>query len=287
MVKLKLKMFFREVCAFLNTDGGIILIGAPREQKKEINKKNFKRVCIGELTPSKFQNKAWIIQKISANISPLPTNIEIQEIASHRGNFFIIEIPQSSNPPHQCTNEGKYYIRLDEQAKPAPHGIVQALFFNRQKPIITAKIELTKLIERPENEIEIDIIISNESEFPTNNISYLVDIQNIKDVISEDYQDNSKNFKKGKKWNFTLQGMINQVLVKKIIFPIEFFVVHLNQPFLVSILIWGKEFSLYENAFIWDPISFKRILSYKTGDKEILGIKTLLDKFEEIKNNAL
>jgi len=280
--EVEIEDVFREVCAFLNTDGGIIIIGAPRERKIEINKKNYKRVCVGELTTSNFRNKGWIIQKIAANISPYPSEIEIHEILTPEGNYFILDVPQSMTPPHQCLNEGKYYIRLDEEAKPAPHGIVQSLFFLRQKPKISTKTELTKLNDRPLDEHEIKINISNDSEIPTDNISYIVNIRNVKKIISEDYHENSHNFKKKPNGDFIIQGTINQVLIKRLLLPIEFFVVHKNEPFIISILVWGKDFGLHEDSFLWNPVEFKLIEGFKTGEGKEIEFNDLVDMLDEI-----
>jgi len=216
-----LEDIYREICAFLNTEGGLLIIGAPIEEKVKVNSKSTKRVCIGELTPSNIRNKGWLIQKISSNISPFPSTLDIQEILTENGNFYIIDVPQSQTPPHQCLNEGKYYIRLEEEARPAPHGIVQALFFQRQKPLIKTKLELYTLKNKPKNEIEIRIKILNESDFPTENISFIIDLINIENVQSDDYHENSHGFKQ-KNDIFTLRGVNNQVLVRELSLPIEF-----------------------------------------------------------------
>ena len=118
---------FKEVAAFLNTEGGLLIIGSPRETRETIGKRviNF---CQGEVTYSKFVSKDWLHQKLFSNITPSPTEIYIKEIVTEKGNIFILDIPQSTNPPHQSTADGRYYIRLENESKPAPHGLIQALF---------------------------------------------------------------------------------------------------------------------------------------------------------------
>ena len=284
--EVEIEDIYREVCAFLNSEGGILLIGTPREKKVVITKKNFKRVCVGELVPSMYRNKGWIIQKIAANISPYPSNIEIHEILTPTGNYFILDIPQSTTPPHQCLNEGKYYIRLEEEAKPASHGIVQSLFFTRQKPKINVKIKIGSDKDRPKNENEILISVVNESEIPTDNFSFLVNIINVEDIISGEYHENSGGFRKKEDGGFIMQGNTNQVLINKLVLPIRFYVVHKIQPFLVSVMVWGKDFGLYEKSIIWDPVKFDFIDGYETGDESHDDSSFLFDKLDELIEKA-
>jgi len=280
--EVEIEDIYREVSAFLNSEGGILLIGTPREQKIEINKKNFKRVCKGELIPSKFRNKGWITQKMAVNISPYPSNIEIQEILTDDGNYFILDIPQSTIPPHQCLNEGKYYIRLEEEAKPASHGIVQSLFFTRQKPKINTTTNISRNKDESENRNEILINLFNETEIPTDNISYIITVMNVESIISERHHQNSYGFRKDKNDNFIIQNNIKEVLIKGVSVPIEFLIEHKNQPFLIRIIVWAKDFGMYEDSYIWDPVKFEFIDGYKTGDGKNYDSYILGAKLEEI-----
>lgn len=287
--EVEINDIYREVCAFLNTDGGIIFIGTPREKKIIINKKCSKRICQGEPVPSKFRNKGWIIQKLASNISPVPLNVRIKEILTKSGNYFIIEVPQSETPPHQCSSEGKYYIRLDESARPAPHGIVQALFFKRQRPKIDVPVDIFSLKNKPDNELEIKFYISNESNYPLDTLSYIIRIVNIEELISEEDEEheNSGNYKEKSKNIFELQNKVDIVLIKRINMPISFRIVHFFEPFILSIMVWGKDFELYEKHFLWDPINSVDLGKYSTGDNIELTYEALFNKLKEIKKNAL
>ncbi len=283
--EIKIEDIYREVCAFLNTDGGILVIGTPREQKITINKNTTKKFCVGDLIPSPFKGKGWLTQKISANISPFPIDLDIHEILTESGNYFIIEVPQSLNPPHQCSTEGKYYIRLEDEAKPAPHGIVQSLFFKRQQPNIIANVDLFQLKDKPIDEIEVEIEIKNDSNVPTDNISFIIEIKNVYDCKSEEHHENSHGFRKKGDNNFSLQNNFKQVLINKILLPIKFSMIHKYQPILIAILVWGKDFGIYENYILWDPVKFETIASYKTGGNNNITLEELMDKqFELIKN---
>lgn len=283
--EIKIEDIYREICAFLNTDGGILIIGTPREKKVTINKNTFKRICVGDLIPSPFKGKGWLTQKISANISPFPIDLDIHEILTENGNYFIIEVPQSLNPPHQCSSEGKYYIRLEDEAKPAPHGIVQSLFFKRQQPNIKANVDLFQLNDKPTDEIEIEIEIKNDSKVPTDKVSFIVEILNISELKSEEHHENSSRFRKKGKSNFSLNNTFKDVLIDKILLPIKFSIIHKSQPFMIAILVWGKDFGIYENHILWDPIKFEKIAGFKTGENNNITLEELMDKHIELIKN--
>lgn len=272
---------YKEICAFLNTDGGVIFIGSPRETKKDIGKKRQKRVCIGSITPSSFRGKGWIMEKIASNISPFPNGIDIKEFNDENGSFFLIEVPQSQAPPHQCVSEGKYYIRIDESAKPAPHGIVESLFQKRKRPLIKIEIDINAYQDKPFNELELSFKIINESENPTENLSYSINLINIKSVYSSKYQQNAENpIEKGKN-HYDIQGNSKRVLLKGLVLPISFNVIHLSEPFLVLTNVWGKDFGMVEKHFIWDQKNGSVLDESRNKDgteKEIVDLKKILDK---------
>ncbi len=73
--EVSLEKIYAEITAFLNTEGGLLIIGAPREKEVKTTKGS-KKVCQGDLTFSAFKNKDWLIQKIAQNITPPPHKIK-------------------------------------------------------------------------------------------------------------------------------------------------------------------------------------------------------------------
>lgn len=238
---------FKEITAFLNTEGGLLIIGSPIESKEQRGKKTI-RYCIGEVTYSKFQSKDWLYQKIFSNITPSPTNIYIKEISHVNGNIFLIEIPQSLAPPHQSNSDGRYYIRIDNEAKPAPHGLVQALFEKRMKPMLSAVL-VRNLINIGIDHLEIRI--QNKSKTPADKVSFIVDIYNIVKPV-----DNSKFILStendfGEKYSASVNS--NQVLVRVISIGFDFRLHHRNQKYLVTVSYWSKEVDFDSTYFIINP----------------------------------
>ena len=160
----------RGICAFLNSDGGILVWGSPEGQKIEGRNE---KVFIGNLSPiPELKEKDWLINKISDSITPLPVSIGVQ-IIEHNGKYvYIFEVQKSSYSPHQYKNT--YFARLDGQTKPAPHYLIDALFKKISFPKIEGFIKLNRISHDGHNYLlDITIFIFNFSEFQNEeDISY-------------------------------------------------------------------------------------------------------------------
>lgn len=161
----------RAACAFLNSNGGILIWGAPLGVKVE-EKVIFK----GELAlVNKLIEKDSIISKISDSITPLPVNINVQIIEQDSSYLYIFEIQISSYSPHQFKNT--YWARLDGQTKPAPHYLIDALFKKVTYPNIEGYINLDKYGNYGDDKVYLDISIFmiNFSELQNEyNITYTI-----------------------------------------------------------------------------------------------------------------
>ncbi|WP_300667105.1 ATP-binding protein [Fluviicola sp.] len=262
---------YKEVCAFLNTEGGILIIGTPREAKKKPTSKTEVTICQGELTPSNFRGKDWLMTKIVSNISPSPTNIKIQEFHSKEGSYFIVEVPQSFTPPHQSNEDGRYYIRLEREAKPAPHGVVEALFFRRQKP----KLNLTFNFEIINDEkINCKMSISNISPYPTEKVSYTVQIIGIAAVHPVYEVDTSHTHGN----MYSLGYTSNQVLWKGLFINPKFYITHNRKPFYITIMAWSRNAELITMVGIFDPIKMQFVEQENDASEVKKGDKYYRDK---------
>ncbi|QWX84860.1 ATP-binding protein [Cellulophaga sp. HaHaR_3_176] len=161
----------RGICGFLNSNGGILIWGAPLGKKED-----GKIVFVGDLAPVKeFKEKDTLISKISDSITPLPVNINVQIIENDGSYLYIFEIQQSNYSPHQFKNT--YYARLDGQTKPAPHYLIDALFKKVNYPNIEGFINLDRYGNAGNGNmfLDISILIINFSELQNEqDISYRV-----------------------------------------------------------------------------------------------------------------
>ncbi|MFP4605809.1 MAG: helix-turn-helix domain-containing protein [Bacteroidales bacterium] len=279
--EVKVNSVFKEICAFLNTEGGLVIVGSPKERKIQKPGTRMKRVCHGELVPSRFRDKKWLLGLITANIVPPPKGIRIQEILTEQGNHFIIEVPQSKNPPHQFLTDGRYYIRVEQEARPAPHGIVEALFYKRQKAQLQVNVQINETEDKVETMNNVDIQISNVSQFPTDSVSYLIQLFNIEEV-HKDGNLQQANLTETEEW-IELKGRSEQVVVDDRILPLRLKVINKLQPFVISVLTWNKEAGMFKHYGIFDPVNFCYIDSYKTGDQEERTISDFVEMLDDYK----
>lgn len=138
----------RAICALLNSEGGLVIWGAPIGQtvggKKE-------KIFKGELSPvEKLIEKDSFINRVTDLITPSPNGITFKQLEKTGKYLYVIEAQESSYSPHQFRNV--YYMRIDGQTKPAPHHYIEALF---------RKVTFPKL----EGYIRIDDIRINGSQF--------------------------------------------------------------------------------------------------------------------------
>lgn len=265
-----LEKIYKEVCAFLNTEGGVIIIGTPRELEDSFGRK----YCSGNLTPSKFRSGDWLIQKLSGNISPPPTGLKIRDFITESGNYFILEIPQSVTPPHQ-RGDGTYYIRLDKEAKGAPHGLVEALFFKRQK----AKLKASATIKPHKEDFSlhtVTVTIRNESNFPAEKVSFSVTLKNIKSVIQSGFSTSSDED------NTHIHSQtLPEILWKEMNAKFSFDFEPYDQPLLVVINVWGRDSGVDKIFGIYDPLT-KTMLHKTTDFENDGGLPRALELFDEL-----
>lgn len=265
---------YKEITAFLNTEGGLLIIGAPKE-KKEKTGKNEKVICEGALTYSKFKNKDWLYQKIASNIVPAPTDLSIVEFITSQGVVFIIDIPQSMHPPHQCSADGRYYIRMERESKPAPHGLVKALFDKRRVPILVGYVTVKAINDTTDS---VSVKIKNESPVPAEKIGFLIDVYNVVDVecdfpfsiLQDEYGD-----------KYTMSRFEDVVLVQILSLPIELEIVHKGEDYLVMVSYWCKDADFDFKFGTYSPSERKFICKGSLQDRT----GSLKDELERISGN--
>jgi len=276
--KVDISKLCKEICAFLNTEGGLIIVGAPEETKKTI-KKNIYKVCKGELTSSQFNDKDWLYKKIYSRITPVPTKLKIQEINGKVKKYFVIEVNQSYNPPHQLDAEGRYYIRIEREAKPAPHGIIKSLFDKRQKPQPNTIIYIDDINEYKQ---KIEISILNDSSITAENIMGYITLYGVRNIIVYDSNRLKIIIKKENiyevrlpKIDYLIKGLSNSNFIE---------IEHYNKPFLINVLLWCKHSELYEKSILYCPKDKKVIEKYVSGDESRIKFDDLFKKVDKLNN---
>lgn len=149
-----------EVCAFLNSEGGLIIWGAPKGKDEVRNDKKIK-IFKGDLNPLDFiEEKDTLVNKISDGITPLPNGVRVNIIPSSdkTKSVCLIEIDKSISSPHQTGNI--YYMRLDGQSRPAPHHYVEALLKEVTYPNLAGFVKFAPIRDTQHHGSIIDIEVS-------------------------------------------------------------------------------------------------------------------------------
>lgn len=138
----KLKPILETICSFLNSEGGLLIWGAP---KGEIQPGGQEKIFTGQ--PSFVDvliDKDRLVSKICDSISPMPLGITVRILGSSNQLIYLFNVSSSPNKPHQYDNE--YPIRLDGQTRAAPHYYIEALFRQVKYPQMEGYIKPGKVL---------------------------------------------------------------------------------------------------------------------------------------------
>jgi len=139
-VDSKYEGIYKAICAFLNSNGGILVWGAPVGTNVAGKKE---KIFQGALSPINIiLEKDSVISKVSGKITPMPNGINLKIIANNSNDrcVCVFEIQKSQYSPHQTNNI--YYMRLDGQSVPAPHYFVEALFRQIKYPDLEGYVKI-------------------------------------------------------------------------------------------------------------------------------------------------
>ena len=130
----------KTICGFLNSNGGLIIWGAPVGAKPQGKKE---KIYNGQLTPiNQAIGKDQLISKCSDKIVPLPNCVRVVILENGAaGCVCVFEVDESDYSPHQFLNT--YYMRIDGQTKPAPHHYIEALFKKIRYPNLEGYVKIS------------------------------------------------------------------------------------------------------------------------------------------------
>lgn len=158
-----------EICAFLNSDGGILIWGAPQESKDQSGT----RYSNGNLTPISPLDPDDLLRRIVGKIRDVPQRIQIRRLnnSNDTGSIYVFQIHTSEHRPHQA--EDKYYMRIGGEKRAAPHHYIEAMMKQIKYPRIAGQLNFLSLrfIKKGHNSskwwlrVYLDVIIENKSPF--------------------------------------------------------------------------------------------------------------------------
>lgn len=168
----KINSVIRGICALLNSEGGLLIWGAPKGQQIE---GKVEEIYQGELSPvDELYEKDRLISKISDKITPLPVGIKLEILTKHEKNVYVFEVQESFYKPHQFNN--RYYARLDGQTRPAPHYLIEAMFKQIKFPNLNGFMRFEKITQSTEYiALRLTVLIVNRTEFQNaENVSFSI-----------------------------------------------------------------------------------------------------------------
>ncbi|MEZ5017242.1 MAG: ATP-binding protein [Flavipsychrobacter sp.] len=184
-----LNKLYKEIAAFANTDGGILIYGSPKEEEEKIKGDAKRRFCKGDIIPSKLtKSEDDILSSIHSNITPAPVGISIKRIKLDEGCVYIFHVPKSNNKPHQCN--GAYYIRINTMSLAAEHGTVEMMFKQVQEVDLNVKVIHNESSTKGLSTIRLDL--TNKTRIPAQKFEFYFSI--IGEVEQMGKKDEHKQF---------------------------------------------------------------------------------------------
>lgn len=177
--EVRVEKLLKEISAFLNAEGGLLIIGAPREV--ESGRKTEERYCSGEPEPSQDLTADILREKIREGIEPLPTSLALHDLDYRQGKIILAEVKPSHNPPHQVQANGKYYLRDGAISRPARHAEIEKMFFKNRLPEMRLRIEL----ERPYDAVKVKLTLENITTAVSEEPGYTLEIFPVRNVPAQ------------------------------------------------------------------------------------------------------
>jgi hypothetical protein len=128
------------ISAFLNSGGGLLIIGTPQEVEMTLDGGRKARVCRGSFTPLAEISKDDVHRSLLSKVTPIPSSVLVNPVRCNGGCVIVVDVESSNYPPHQ--HDGTYWIRLDGETRRAPHALVESLFLQRRGPSLECRLEV-------------------------------------------------------------------------------------------------------------------------------------------------
>ena len=136
------------VSAFLNAEGGLIIIGLceanPRKQEQLQQKIRPARIAFAPKEYSSEKVEGLIIANIGSSTKPPLKVYSVRHPRSVARAIYLVEIPRGDAPPYQAS-DGKYYRRVGNTKYAMSHYEITELLGRRKEPLLALTSELTEV----------------------------------------------------------------------------------------------------------------------------------------------
>jgi hypothetical protein len=149
----------KDVSAFANSDGGLIIYGVVEEEHLPV------RLDSG--TDHTQYTREWLEQVINSGIAPRVDGVRIVQIAlSEERSFYAVQVPKSYRGPHQASNK-RYYKRFNFQSVPMEHYEIDDVRNRRHvlPPLLNVDVEI-------KHGVLTYLIVENIGELPARDVRF-------------------------------------------------------------------------------------------------------------------
>ncbi len=254
----------REVAGFLNSRGGWLIIGAPKEQLQGRHK-----ICQGPLTSSHLQSEDWIQSQLEQLITPSPAieTVSIRKLKEANLTLYMLHVNPSDHSPHMVNGEGRYYIRHGAATKPATHAEVEQLFWKDQQPNLKQYFKVGTRNGLPANREIFTLELENVSRFAAHDIEIELITLNAEEIVM--HKEMKASFRQVDAQ--TVYGKIEQSLVAEATWHQHFTITNNFQPYLIYCKVWSPHTRLTNHVVVWDPAN--KVVLHDEHGKHFKGYK--------------
>jgi len=184
----KRKEISKDVSAFANSDGGIIIYG--------LNEKNHKAHSLSFIDGNEF-TKEWLEQIISSSIQRKISDLNIIPVRFENNiekTVYIVKIPKSFETPHMC-KENRFYRRYNFESVQMEEYEIRELY--NRKSIAKLQVEPFDYVKSVENEkttLNFAFHVFNEGQIPESSYKLNVYFNNFNKYINLTWEAEKTNY---------------------------------------------------------------------------------------------
>jgi len=156
---LAIRELIETISAFLNSDGGVMLIGVQTERHKRDKKTELLKPLEAWSSAQTFEHlgisltASQIRDVIYGNIAPKPTSVEVKDLDVHVGEVettvFVVTVAPSPLGAHQSVKTQRYYRRTADGDEPMLDFEIRAVNSRRAGPLLHLACKISDIAGIP------------------------------------------------------------------------------------------------------------------------------------------